>query len=82
MYWESEELGAKENLLFLKMETIDEVVRFCKLKHMVSYCIFDDLGLNIYTFGNGSGQFNTIPKQSRKHALEQKEKKENENTIS
>jgi len=46
------------------------------MKGLKAYCIFDDLGLNVYTFGNGNGQYNSIPKSARKKAIERK-KREN-----
>ncbi len=76
LYWENEELGAEEKIFHIKMDNIEEVIKFCQLKHLISYCIFDDLGLNVYTFGNGKGQYNLIPKESRQNAIREKEKNE------
>lgn len=75
LYWKKEKLGEHENILFMKRESLEEVIESCQSKRLVSYCIFDDLGLNVYSFGNGIGNYNSIPKYARKMAFERKEQK-------
>jgi len=75
MYWESDNLGEPEKILIIKDETLDGVIQFCKMKGLKSYCIFDDMGLNVCN----DGKLVVQPKGIRELVKRLKEK-ENEKT--
>lgn len=73
IYWKSDNLGEPEQTLIIKNDTLDDVIQFCKMKGLKSYCVFDDLDLNVCV----DGKYTILSKYARKNALAKKGK-ENE----